>query len=219
MYCVHCGADNPDTAQYCQRCGKPLPIIDQDEPTVLTVPPVPSSPDRSPSNSMSVSSAAESISATPSSGVSSQEKAGFSEQQSPPLTTQTKNRRGYFIALALLVLVVIAAVGTYVYLNRSTPDKTLTTYCDALKNGDYQSAYNQLSTRAMNNLSETQFAHEWQVLGGVRSWTERNVQEQGSAATATVTFTLGNGQTALATIQLVNENGVWKVDAETITIT
>jgi len=118
--------------------------------------------------------------------------------------------------LALIILVVLAAVGAFVYLTRSTPDRTLATYCDALKNGDYPTAYNQLSTRAMNSLSEAQFAQEWQALGGGRAMTERKVQEQGSTATATVTFTLGNGRTALATIQLVDENGVWRVDAETI---
>ena len=216
MYCVHCGANNPAAALFCQRCGKPLPTTNQDEPTMLSVPPVPSSPGSVP-NSRTASSAAESIAAPPPpSGAPSREGAGFFGPQSPLLAPRPKKRRAYFIALALIILVVLAAVGAFVYLTRSTPDRTLATYCDALKNGDYPTAYNQLSTRAMNSLSEAQFAQEWQALGGVKAWTERNVQEQGSPATATVTFTLGNGQTVLATIQLINENGVWKIDTETI---
>jgi hypothetical protein len=218
MYCVHCGANNPATAMFCQSCGKPLPTADQDEPTMPSVPPATSSPYGSIPNNRTVSSSEESITAPPPpSSVPSQEKAGIIVQQLPPRASQPKSRRGYVIALALIVLVAIVAVGAYVYLNRSTPDKTVTTYYGALKNGDYQTAYNQLSTRAMNNLSEPQFAQIWQTRGGVMAWTERSVQEQGSTATATVTFTFGNGQTALATIQLINENGVWKVDAETIT--
>ncbi|HWZ19862.1 MAG TPA: zinc-ribbon domain-containing protein, partial [Ktedonobacteraceae bacterium] len=38
MYCVHCGAENPGNATFCQKCGKQLPTTDQDEPTVSSIP-------------------------------------------------------------------------------------------------------------------------------------------------------------------------------------
>jgi hypothetical protein len=118
--------------------------------------------------------------------------------------------------MVLLVLIVIAAVGTYVYLNRSTPDKTLTTYYAALTRGDYQTAYDQLSTAARSKITEPGFVQFWQALGGVKAWSVPTIQEQGSTATATLTLTLGNSQTRPASIALIDENGVWKIENETI---
>ncbi len=124
--------------------------------------------------------------------------------------------RGYFITLALIVLLVLIAVGTYVYLNRSTPDKTLTTYYAALIHGDYQTAYDQLSTASQGKLTEPAFVQFWQALGGVKAWSTTSLQEQGSTATAALTLTLGNGQTRPASITLIDENGEWKIENETI---
>ena len=127
------------------------------------------------------------------------------------------HHRSYLLALILIVLIVIAAGGTYVYLNRSTPDKTLTTYYVALIHGDFQTAYDQLSTAAKSTITEPAFVQFWQNLGGVKAWSlTTTIQEQGSNATATVRLTLGNGQTRPASILLVDENGVWKIRQETI---
>lgn len=131
-----------------------------------------------------------------------------------PPAKQSKKRRVYILALVLLVLLVIVAVGAYVYLNRSTPDKTITTYYVALTHGDFQTAYDQLATATQSHLSEPKFVQFWQGLGGVKAWTLVTSQEQGSTATSTVTLTLGNGQIRLATISLIDENGTWKIDNE-----
>jgi hypothetical protein len=114
------------------------------------------------------------------------------------------------------VLLVLVAVGAYVYLNRSTPEKTLTTYYGALISGDYQTAYDQLSTASKGKITEPAFVQFWQALGGVKAWSTTSLLEQGSTATAALTLTLGNGQTRPATIALINENGVWKIENETI---
>src|SRR6266568_5076063 len=37
VYCVHCGAENPTDATFCQKCGKRLPTPDQDELTVPSI--------------------------------------------------------------------------------------------------------------------------------------------------------------------------------------
>ena len=218
MYCIHCGANNPADATFCQKCGKQLNTTNLDDATVLTAPPVASSPYNSSNFKGSPYDTSEPISAPPPpfehpSGA----RADSSASQLSPTAKRPKSRRRYIIALALVVLVILAAVGTYVYVNRSTPNKTLTTYCNALKAGDYQTAYNQLSSAAMNSITEANFAQEWQQsAGAIRSWTVNSLQEQGSTATAQLTFTLTNGQTVPATIILINENGQWKVNSETI---
>jgi flagellar basal body-associated protein FliL len=138
-----------------------------------------------------------------------------SPSEHPP-AQKPKRRRGLVLSLVIIVLLVIVAVGVYAYLNRSTPDKTVTTYYSALVHNDFQTAYGQFSTSAQGNTSEQQFTSFWQQLGGVKAWTLVSTQEQGSTANSTVTVTLGNGQTRLATITLVDENGTWKIQIEKI---
>jgi hypothetical protein len=213
MYCVHCGVENQTGATFCQKCGKLLPAIDQDEPTVSTIPPTISSTYGStPSTASDTEYASPSLPGAFSSG----EKAYSPELPPAPSAQRPQRRRGYFIALALIVLLVLITVGTYVYLNRSTPEKTLTTYYGALIHGDYQTAYDQLSTASQGKLTEPAFVQFWQALGGVKAWSTTSLQEQGSTATATLTLTLGNGQTRPASITLIDENGTWKIDNETI---
>jgi uncharacterized membrane protein YvbJ len=218
MYCIHCGANNPANATFCQKCGKQLDTTNQEDATVLTAPPAPASPYNSNARTSSPYDTSEPISAPPPPlGQPSGARADTSIPQLLPIAQRPKSRRGYIIALALAVLVVLAAVGTYVYVNRSTPNNTLTTYCTALERGDYQTAYNQLSSGLQNSITEARFAQEWQQsVGAIKSWTVNNLQEQGSTATAQLTFTLSNGRMVPATIILISENGQWKVNSETI---
>jgi hypothetical protein len=218
MYCVHCGQENQAGATFCQKCGKQLPTIDEDEPTVSTIPPAFSSTYGSTPSITAPSTASDTELVSPSlpRASSSVEKAHSPELSPAPSVPRPQRRRLYFVGLALIVLLVLIAVGTYVYLNRSTPDKTLTTYYGALIHGDYQTAYNQLSTTSQSKLTEPAFVHFWQALGGVTAWSTTSLQEQGSTATAAVSLTLGNGQTRTATITLIDENGTWKIQNETI---
>jgi hypothetical protein len=218
MYCVHCGAESPTDATFCPKCGKPLPTIDQDEPTVSTNPPALSAPyGHTPYTTTPSSLSDTGYTPPPPSGVPSSGERANSPELPPALSAQRpQRRRWYFIASALLVLLVLVAVGTSVYLNRSTPDKTLTTYYGALIQGDYQTSYDQLSTASQGKLTEPAFVQIWQGLGGVKAWSTTSIQEQGSTATAALTLTLGNGQTRPASIALIDENGTWKIENETI---
>ncbi len=218
MYCVHCGAENQTGATFCQKCGKQLLTTDQDEPTVFSHPSALSSPYGHTPYTTTPSTASDTVFAPPPPpGVHSSGEIASSSGLPPASPTQRpKRRRGYFITLALIVLLVLIAVGTYVYLNRSTPDKTLTTYYAALIHGDYQTAYDQLSTASQGKLTEPAFVQFWQALGGVKAWSTTSLQEQGSTATAALTLTLGNGQTRPASITLIDENGEWKIENETI---
>jgi hypothetical protein len=217
VYCVHCGAENPGNATFCQKCGKQLPTTDQDEPTVSSIPSSLSTSDGNTPYLNTPSASAETVYAPPpppSSYVSTTD-----EKASPPglpPAQKPKRRRGLVLSLVIVALVVIIALGAYVYLNRSTPEKTVTTYYSALVHNDFQTAYGQLSTSAQGSTSEQRFTQIWQGVGGVKAWTLVSIQEQGSTATSTVTVTLGNGQTRLATINLVDENGTWKILTEKI---
>ena len=219
MYCVHCGAENPGNATFCQKCGKQLPTTDQDEPTVSSTPSSLSTLYGNTPSSNTPTASAETVYAPPpppSSYVSNTEVKA-SPPGLPPAQIP-KRRRGLVLSLVIIALVVIIAVGAYVYVNHSTPDKTITTYYAALVHNDFQTAYSQFSTAAQNSISEQQFTNFWQRLEGVKAWTLVSTQERGSTATSTVTVTFGNGQTRVATIILVDENGTWKIRQDKIII-
>jgi Domain of unknown function (DUF4878)/zinc-ribbon domain len=217
VYCVHCGAENPGNATFCQKCGKQLPTTDQDEPTVSSIPSSLSTSYGNTPYSNTPSASAETIYAQPPPPSSyvppTDEKASL---PGTPPAQKPKRRRGFILSIVIIALVVMIAVGAYAYLNRSTPDKTITTYYSALVHNDFQTAYGQFSTSAQGSTSEQQFTNFWQRLRGVKAWTLVSIQEQGSTANSTVTVTLGNGQTSLATIKLVDENGTWKIQQERI---
>jgi hypothetical protein len=211
VYCVHCGAENPGNATFCQKCGKQLPTTDQDEPTVSSIPSSLSIPYGNSPYSNTPSAPAETVYAQPPSSYvpTTDEKASLPAQK-------PKRRRGLVLSLVIVAIVVFIAVGTYAYLNRSTPDKTVTTYYSALVHNDFQTAYDQFSTSAKGKLTEPQFVQFWQSFGGVKAWSLISTQEQGSTANSRVTITLGNGQVRHASILLVDENGTWKIQQERI---
>jgi limonene-1,2-epoxide hydrolase len=98
----------------------------------------------------------------------------------------------------------------------STPTKTLTIFCNALKSGDYQTLYNQLSSRSQSQVSEQVFAKAAQIAlaadGGLKGCTVSNVREEGSTASSMVALTFGNNKSETDTVPLVYEKGVWKLD-------
>lgn len=139
-----------------------------------------------------------------------------------PPVAQPRKRRGCLVIglIVLLLLIVGGAIGGFLYVNRSTPEKTLQAYCTALQNSDAQGAYNQLSASAQSKTSVAEFNKAFQaiknpLIGGIKSCTFNNVQQNGSNATADVTLTLGN--TAIPTkpthVTLVDENNTWKLNS------
>src|SRR5260370_23282897 len=69
--------------------------------------------------------------------------------------THRPNRRGLWIilgALGGLVVIGLVLFGVIAYVNRSTPTKSLNAFCNALKSGGYQSAYNQFSSGLQSKL-------------------------------------------------------------------
>ena len=79
-----------------------------------------------------------------------------------PAPPQRRSRRALWITLAsvfvLLVIVGGASFALVSYLNRSTPVKTLDTFCSSLQKGDYGSAYNQFTKQLQGQFTEGDFA-------------------------------------------------------------
>jgi hypothetical protein len=127
---------------------------------------------------------------------------------------------GLWIALtALALLLLVAGGGIYYYFQvRSTPEKTLQAYCDAIKNDDGQALYNTYSNAAQ---SQTDAVHLQQGLrlieffsGGIEdcSVDSHSIRENDSRATADVTLTLSDGHISSVRLHLLDENGQWKVE-------
>lgn len=152
-------------------------------------------------------------------GFPPEQPGGFSQPGYQQAPASGKRRTGLWIALAVILLVLIAGGGTFAYIQtRPTPQKTLQAYCDALKTNDAQGLYNTLSTSAQNQTSVAQIRQGLNLIefliGGVKDCVVNadSIQQNGSTATGTVTITTDRGRSSTATIQLVEENGQWRIE-------
>ncbi len=122
------------------------------------------------------------------------------------------------LLLALGVITAILLIGSLIALlaTRSTPDKTLDTFCNALVAGDGQLAVSQLTT----NLQNQQGASLIAVLTArpITRCAHTPVIIKGSSATATLTVTsssqtgTANNQSKMLVTLIQDANGAWKID-------
>lgn len=87
-------------------------------------------------------------------------------QPLPPVAAQSSKRNNIFWfamgALSMLVLGLILSTSAYFIatsVNRSTPMKTLDAFCDSLRVENYEAAYENLSRKFQNTLTEADFEH------------------------------------------------------------
>jgi hypothetical protein len=100
------------------------------------------------------------------------------------------------------------------------PQTTLNDFYSALHTSDYHSAYDQLSSRYQHALDYNTFQTRYAALDSLRGPIENHqitdVQTQGNNATATVKLVRqmqsGSPSNELQTVQLIVENGAWKID-------
>jgi hypothetical protein len=94
----------------------------------------------------------------------------------------------------------------------SSPTMTLNTFCNSLKNGDYQSAYSELSSTLKSQHTETQFESDFANL----TCSYRGISVSGINASAGATFVdRAAGTTSNATITLSQDhdsNNDWKIN-------
>src|SRR5262249_9072508 len=94
----------------------------------------------------------------------------------------------------------------------TTPSITLTAFCNALQNKDYDTAYNQLTNAIKRLHAEAQFETDFATL----TCSYSNITPSGNSATATVTFKTSSGQTANAQVALIQDgesNNNWKINS------
>lgn len=122
------------------------------------------------------------------------------------------------IGAAVLVVIIIVVVSVVVVTGGgSTPTKTLTQYCNDFKSGDFNSAYDLLSSNAQSTVSRSQYVATEQGVnraGGVTNCSITSVSESDSSATGSIVYTFGDGQTLTAKYALVDQNGTWKISSE-----
>lgn len=138
----------------------------------------------------------------------------------PVAQESKKNRNALWIALtSIALLLLLSGGGAYYFLQiRSTPEKTLQTYCSAIKNEDGQALYDTYSSEARSQTDGARLQQGLRLIeflsGGIEdcSVDGNSVREDGTLAEGRVTFTLDSGHASSATIHLIEENGQWRVE-------
>jgi len=101
--------------------------------------------------------------------------------------------------------------------SRSTPDKTLDTFCNALLAGNGQLAANQLSPKLQNQ--QGSFLIVSVIANKITTCAHTPAIIKGASATATLSITIPSNSGAANSLSktlvtLIREaNGVWKIDA------
>lgn len=136
-----------------------------------------------------------------------------------PAPASQKSHIGLWAALAaLLILLGIGGGSVYYFLARSTPQKTLQAYCDAITADDAQALYNTYSGQAQAHTSVNGLQQVLQVVtvltGGVKTCVvdTGSIQESDPMASGTVTFTSNNDRSTSTTLYLIDENGQWRIE-------
>ena len=97
---------------------------------------------------------------------------------------------------------------------RSTPQKTISAYCDGLQTSNTQEIYDNLSSaqRVQFGIHQLQQALAvFQTVNGVKNCALADIQENDPAATGRATLTFGNGSTQSEKLTFIQENGTWRV--------
>ena len=146
-----------------------------------------------------------------------------------PIQTRTARSAGgrswLFIGVAGIILLALVIGSVVFFLNHSftassnAASQTLTTYCNALKSQDYQTAYAQLASGMKNQLKESDFAYSWQqkkVSSCTVDTSAANVAScTSTSCSGSITFFFSDGSSGSDQYQLIQENGQWKIQSQT----
>ena len=134
----------------------------------------------------------------------------------PPAVAPKRSNRTLFIILGSVlggILLLCVLVSVIYSATRSTPEKTLTTYCTSLKSGDYQTAYNQFSSSIRSQETEGQFASAFTITH-VTNCSVSNTGDDGTLGRGVMSFTTNVNVSGINDYQLIQENGEWKINSQ-----
>jgi pSer/pThr/pTyr-binding forkhead associated (FHA) protein len=129
---------------------------------------------------------------------------------------QQDRRRLYIVLAAMLAIIIVFSLISLIA-SRSTPDKTLDTFCNALLAGNGQLAANQLSPKLQNQQGSFLIASV--VANKITTCVHTPSIVKGASATATLSLTIPSNSGAANSLSktlvtLIQEaNGFWKIDA------
>lgn len=140
-------------------------------------------------------------------------------------------RRGIrlYFSIAVILAVIGLIIAFFAWVHPFAPSTaspsvqmTLTTYCNALVKGDYQTAYDQGSSGNKQVwLSESNYATvvstHVAIRGGLVECAVSNTSDDGSSGQGTITYLFGDKSVQYFRDNLTNENGNWKVVSEQCT--
>ena len=126
------------------------------------------------------------------------------------LPPKKKSRRKLWIPVGIVVVIALLATAlAYFFVMRSTPEKTLDTFCNSMQKGDYKGAYGQFSSSLQKTESEPQFESE----NKGTSCTHSSSTQSGGIAKANLTTTSSSGTRSSGQVTLVQDsNHNWRID-------
>ncbi len=132
----------------------------------------------------------------------------FAQSQQPK-----RNLRWLWITLGIVGVLLVVVCGVCAFLglvvNKSTPDKTLDTFCSDLNNKQYHDAYLQLSPSIRSSTPENTFTAGFT---NISNCTHTGASDDGTLGTANLTLRNNLGQSANFTVNLTKDsNSDWKI--------
>ncbi len=140
---------------------------------------------------------------------------GGSTTYPPQQQLWLQDRRRLYTALAAMLAIIIVFSLISLIASRSTPDKTLDTFCNALLASNGQLAANQLSTKLQNQQGSLS---SFVVANKITTCAHTPAIIKGASATATLSLTIpSNSATANSLSKMLvtliqDTNGSWKID-------
>jgi hypothetical protein len=129
---------------------------------------------------------------------------------------------GVIVILTCLGLGAVASFNLFSFQSSlNSPQTTLSDFYSAIHTGDFQSAYNQLSSSYQQRLGGYEaFQAKYSTLdalnGPIQSYQIGNIPTKGDSASATVKVVrqmqTGKAVQQTQTVQLIVENSAWKID-------
>jgi len=137
----------------------------------------------------------------------------------PIVQPQRRSNAGLIIGIVVILVVLLGGgAGVFAFVqSRPTPQRTLQTYCNDLKSGNYKDMYHLYSKNARGKTTEDEFVQSLtaglKLLGGIKDCTVGKVVEISSTkAQGTITYTFNDETTKSDDGPLILEDGEWKLD-------